>query len=58
MKKVNIIVLVIWSFSTLAGIYMALSGGAFLDYFFPVVIGLSLLGTSYINHKGGFDQKK
>ncbi|MFT6853956.1 MAG: hypothetical protein ACI8RL_001094 [Cyclobacteriaceae bacterium] len=58
MKKVNIIVLVIWSFSILAGIHLALSGGAFLHYFFPVVLGLSLVGTSYINLKGGFVQKK
>lgn len=51
LKLVTVVVLIIGVFGIVAGIYFALTGGDFSQYFFIIFLGITLVGTSIINYK-------
>ena len=50
-KRTNQIVMIIGAISIAAGIYFAVTGQAFNDYFMPLFLGITLFGTAYLNQK-------
>ena len=48
-KGPTLIYMSIGVLSLLAGIYFAFSGAKFMGYFMPIFLGVTLVGTAYIN---------
>ncbi|WP_436516933.1 hypothetical protein [Ekhidna sp. To15] len=48
-QKTNRIVMVIGAISLLFSVYSAYIGRPFSEYFFGLIIGISLFGVAYIN---------
>lgn len=46
-KKTRIPLLVIGFLSLISGVYLAVTGSDFTDYFFGIFIGLTLIGSVY-----------
>ena len=51
-NKVRLLLKIIGALSVISGIYMFIAGGQFFDYFFPIFVGVVLLGSAFINERG------
>ena len=50
-KQVNTMIMVIGTLSIISGVYLAFNGQAFQEYYFSILIGISLFGTAYYNNQ-------
>lgn len=57
-KQVNIMIMVIGSLSIISGVYLAFKGQPFQEYYFSILIGVSLFGTAYYNNQKVNNEKK
>lgn len=55
MRPVNRLIIIIGALAILAGMYLALNGADWEDYFLGIFIGITLIGTAYYQ---GLRQKK
>jgi len=51
MDQTNIVIIIIGILGIITGIYLAISGSLFIEYFSSLFLGITLIGSAYINHK-------
>ncbi|MEP0987646.1 hypothetical protein [Ekhidna sp.] len=56
-KSTNLIAMVIGAIGIAVGLYELITGSPFREYFFSLFIGISLLGTAYINNSAWTKEK-
>lgn len=50
-RRVNIMIMVIGTLSIISGAYLAFQGQPFQEYYFSILIGVSLFGAAYYNNQ-------